>query len=699
MILSNYLPRIGLLTGFILAGTIQAAFLQPVPMVRAEVLTGQSLEKPVLADSTVVELPELTVSGEAAAPPVPGRSVINTASVTVRDPGSLADLGNLLPSSRVAVNSRGESTLMIRGAPERHVQTFLDGIPLNLPWDERTDLGTIPIIGGAGLEGRRGLPTLLAGPGVLAGSVRILPPRLAGAQQQTRLNTTLGDGGMKRVGLMHQRTAGQWTLLGAGSWQDREAWILPTDGSDGSVPKPARTERFNSDLSQTSLLLRASRPVAETGRVNFLATAWSAEKGVPPELHLGNDARFWRYPVRRRALLGASLTLPLGQDHNWDLSGMAALDFFEQEIDPRGPDDWNAPLAVGDEYEKDLDRSGHLQGGLTRWLGETARLSLQGNARYSHHRESLIVGGPRESYAQWLTGLVIEGEFRPRSSWRLRTGAGWDHSGTPESGNKSKAATFHEPALSLRLSREISSRSEIYTSFSRRSRFPSMRELYSGALDKFVPNPNLIPERQDLLETGLTARGTGWNLAAACFLQNLTDGIEKTKLPEEDPLHPLNQFMRVNRTSIRVPGVEFSGRLHSNNNLEIALQHTILSARVQENGSYSRPAEDRPDYLSLAEAGWNPFAGPGAHLEAVVTGPRWSSDATDPIDGLRRLPAGLIWNLRLSYPWNLSHFLVGQETKIELHVRLNNIFDQQVNYQTGLPGPGRMVSFGASAGF
>jgi iron complex outermembrane recepter protein len=656
--------------------------------------SAQTASTPDSTGVDIVELPELTVSGEAAAAPIPGRAVINAPSVTVRDPGSLADLGGLLPSSRVAVNSRGESTLMIRGAPERHVQTFLDGIPLNLPWDERTDLGTIPITGGGRIEGRRGLSTLLEGPGVLAGSVRILPPRLNGASEQTRLNASMGQDGRKRSGFLHQRAAGQWTVLGAGAWRDQDDWHLP-DGLPGGVPADTATDtRFNSDLNQTSLLLRASRPVAETGRLNILATTWSAEKGVPPEMHLGDEARFWRYPVRKRALLGASLARPLGTSRQWDLTGMAAVDFFKQEIDPRGPELWDTPRVAGQDYEKDLDRTGHLQLGLTRWVGEYSRISLQGNARYSHHRESLIVGGPQESYAQWLTGLVAEGEFRPVRRWVLRAGAGWDHSATPESGDKSRAEGFHEPALSLRLGRELSQRSELYASISRRSRVPSLRELYSGALGRFVPNPELVPERQDLLETGWTARGTGWSVAGAAFLQTLHDGIEKTALPGPD-----RQFMRVNQTSIRVPGVEFSGRWRSHTNLEIALHHAILSARVEEDGSYDRPAEDRPDYLSLVEIGWRPYAGPGAHLESVVTGPRWSADATDPVDGMIRLPAGVIWNLRLSWAMDSPLGSAAADAELAFHVRWDNLFDQRVDYQTGLPGPGRTLSAGLSANF
>jgi len=77
-------------------------------------------------DSTVTTvLPELVVSGEAAAPPVPGHAKISEVEVNLQDPASLADLGALLPSARVSTNSRGDRHLMIRGAPERHVPSSI----------------------------------------------------------------------------------------------------------------------------------------------------------------------------------------------------------------------------------------------------------------------------------------------------------------------------------------------------------------------------------------------------------------------------------------------------------------------------------------------------------------------------------------------------------------------------------------------
>jgi len=565
---------------------------------------------------------------------------------------------------------------MIRGAPERNSQAFLDGIPLNLPWDERVDLETIPITGVGRLEGRRGLPSLLDGPGVLAGSVRILPPQLNGLKERTLVSIAAGEHGLGRANLTHQREAGAWDLLGAGSMQKRDAWPLP--GGDEL--------RQNSDLKQYSLLLRGSREVSGTGRLNLLATGWSGEKGVPAELHLGDDARFWRYPVRKRALFGASLALPFGE---WDLSSLVAADFYEQEIDPRGPNNWGAPLAEGDDYEKDFDRTGHAQLGLTRWLGAASRLSFQGNVRYTQHREILVFGGPTNSYAQWMTGLVMEGEHHFGQDWGLRAGAGWDHAATPESGDKNKAGGFNAPALNLRMSRQLGLRSELYLSASRRSRFPSLRELYSGALGRFVPNPDLLPEQQDLLEAGVTAQSNTWHFTGAAFLQYLHDGIEKVALAGPD-----RQFMRVNRTEIRVPGLEVAGGWRMRPDLEVTAQHTIMAARVEVDGSFDQPAEDRPDYLSHVGVSWRGFTGPGALIEAAVTGPRWSADTTDTDDGLTRLPAGVNWNLRLSWRWELGGDAEFPGTELEAHLRLDNVFDQWTDYQVGLPEPGRIFSGG-----
>jgi len=620
-------------------------------------------------DTLLGDLPALVVSGESAAAVAADRTLLDPPQLARLDAPSLAALGSALPSTRVAVNSRGDALPMVRGAPERHVQTYLDGIPLNVPWDERVDLETVPAVAVGLLAGTRGPATLLDGPGALAGSVRLLPPAPTD-RPSTTLRGAGGTGGLGRAEALHQRPAGAWHLLGAGAWQMRDAWPLP-DG-DG--------DRENSDLEQWSLLLRGARRVRGDGQLSLLATGWTAEKGVPTELHLDPaDARYWRYPVRERALFGAVLTLPLDARGDWDLGAAASADYFHQEIDPRGPDGWGAPEEVGQEFEKNWDRTGYGRLRLSRYVGSRATVALQGSARYTHHRESLEVGGPVLAYAQWLASLALEGEVRLGEPWTLRAGAGWDHTATPESGDKPGNPTDQAPALNLRLTRDLGPRTGVYAAAGRRSRFPSLRELYSGALGRFAPNPDLAPERQDQVEVGALAGGATWDLDVAAFYGRLADGIERIVLED-------HRYQRVNRGEIRVPGVELIGAWRPRSDLAVRAQHTILDARVHDGGE-ERPAEDRAAYLSLLGVDWQRPVGPGAMVEARVTGPRWSADTTSD-SGLRRLPAGVVWNLRLS--WALR----AGATPLAVHVRVDNLFDQRVDDQTGLPAPGRVLSGG-----
>jgi hypothetical protein len=47
----------------------------------------------------------------------------------------------------------------------------------------------------------------------------------------------------------------------------------------------------------------------------------------------------------------------------------------------------------------------------------------------------------------------------------------------------------------------------------------------------------------------------------------------------------------------------------------------------------------------------------------------------------------------------LSWTLVGPRTDVAVHLRADNLFDQHVAYQVGLPNPGRVLSAGLTVGF
>jgi iron complex outermembrane receptor protein len=640
------------------------------------------------AGDTLALTPEILVTAPLTQTTDPDRVLLSESVIESRGAWTVADLGPLLPDTRVSVNSRGETLFMIRGAPERHVRLTLDGIPLVVPWDGRADLSTIPADAIGTVCAVRGVGSVLDEPEALAGTVELLPVELDQDGERTRLSGYLGEAELHEGRLLHQQRRGSWSLVAALARRERRGFLVPGDRNAPFNQSGSRV-RTNSDLEQTTLLLHAMHRLRCGGRLRLTFQGMDGSRGVPPETHLAEGARFWRYPLQRRGLLGLALALPLDAAALWNLQASASADLFQQDIRSFDDATYGGPsLAPGVDYEKDRDATGYARLRLTRQLGTTSALAVQGLARATRHRESLVVDGPEEIYSQVLVSLTGELQTRLADAWELQAGAGWESAATPETGDKPGRGAADAAVLQLRLARQITTGLRLQSSLSRRSRFPSLREMFSGALGRFVPNPDLGPERQDLVELGGVASGQRWTFGVSGFASWVADGIEKVVVSTET-----QQFTRVNVDRLRTLGLEAVATWQPRPGLDLSLQHAVLQARRRVNGAYDGAAEDRPGWLTTLAATWRGTAGPLLRLEFEGLGPRESADVTDVEDGLHRLPAQVRWNLRIGYDLVRP---AGWDLGAEISCRLENVFDQRLDSQVGLPEPGRMFLAGVS---
>lgn len=617
----------------------------------------------------------------------PSGATLDAIALSARDLKSAADLGPVLPATRVLVNSRGESQFMIRGAPERQVRLWLDGIPLNVPWDERVDASLVPVDAVGSVRAVRGVGSALDGPNALAGTIELRSPLLPGDGRRTRLGFQMGESHLWEGRLLHQRRSGDWEMLAASAWRRQSGFVVP-DGLAAPFNQGSARERLNSDLEQASLLLRLRRDLQGGGAWHLLLLGTDGEKGVPPETHLEDGARYWRNPAVRRGLLGIGLSKPLGEDDRWELRADIAGDLFRQEIRAYDDATYTTPaLAPGSDYETDDDATGYARVRATRRLSEESTLAVQAMTRYAHHRESLERDGPTLDYAQLIASLTAEADIAVGDQWRLLAGGGYDRASTPETGDKPARDATGAAVAHLRVQRQVGERAVVHGSLSRRSRFPALRELYSGALGRFVPNPDLAPERQDQIETGLTARGATWEVGLTGFASYLDGGIERISLPGR-------QFQRVNLDAIRTLGLEAVVAWRPLAAWEVGAHHTILDSRRKKDGRYGEWAEDRPAYMWFVSMAWAAPWGSRLAVEGTALGPRMSADAADEVDGLRRLPAQGAMNVRLSQPLREG---IGPLTRAEIYARVNNVLDAEIDAQSGLPEPGRTLLIGVNA--
>lgn len=638
-------------------------------------LAGLAFANPAVMDTVLVE--DLVVVGQSGDQAAPSTVVFTAEAIELVSPWNAGDLEMMIPAASINVNSRGESLLMIRGAPERHITVTLDGIPLTIPWDERADLSLIPLDGVASLQAERGITTLLSGANAIAGRLDLRTQDRRGPAITVSARGASGADYSTR-GVVRSRRGG-WDVLAAASYRDRDSVVLP-DGVELPFHQGDGDLRTNTGLRQASALVRASRTWGGGERLSLLMLATDAERGVAPEGHI-EDARFWRLPLVRRGLLGLTYERPMGSD--WNLETMAALDAYAQDIREYSSSAYDDPgLVAGDELEEGRDLTAHGRVAARRFIGQASDIAFSAQVRVTRHRESVIVDGPVLEYSQRLLALACEANHTLNNNWSLRTAAGLDIAATPGTGDKPAQDARTAPTLLATVKRGFGG-SEARLSVSRRSRFPGLREMFSGALGRFVPNPDLDPEQQDLIEAGITTQQSGWDLGLTGFAANLNGGIEKTSLGD-------GQFQRVNRSIVQTSGLEFAASRRLGAGVTIGLHHALLDAVVVDDvDSVERPAEDRPNYQGALLTEWRHHTGWHASAAARWIGKRASTDITNIETGLRELGADAWLDV-----WFGKRFDRGVDSSINVKVGVRNVTDGVIWEQTGLPGAGRVLVVG-----
>ena len=250
---------------------------------------------------TVIRLAGLTVQGIRRATNPGGVSGIVTlpAELPIPPVASVEDALRKMPFILVRNNSRGMTEISVRGSESRQVAVLFDGVPLTIAWDHRTDPAVIPIMGARSLTLVRGLPSILGGPNVLGGVVEV---NLGGGAEPDYepddIRTAIGadDSGYRAVGLSGVKQAslgaGRLTMRAGAGYRSRDGFALPHEVVD---PTNVDNLRTNSDFEEMNTFASLRWGAGNGGWLSLSASGFTAERGVPPELHV-EEPRLWRYP-------------------------------------------------------------------------------------------------------------------------------------------------------------------------------------------------------------------------------------------------------------------------------------------------------------------------------------------------------------------------------------------------------------------
>ncbi len=481
---------------------------------------------------------------------------------------TLEEVLRALPIIQIRENSRGEAQPSLRGAKARQIAVLLDGVPLTLGWDARTDLSVVPLTAAESVNLIRGLSSVLYGPNVLGGVVDI---NVARGDQRLRTPTPIAlassvdqEGGTSvsaSAGRLFDVGDGQWLVRAGAGFRDRPGVALPNIELSDPAQVARLTEdgdrRLNSDVQKIDGFIATRYRGARGQWVSLAASGFTAERGVPPEFH-ESGPRLWRYPEESRFI--TAISAGTGQRTTaWgigDIEASVGIDVGSFTIEQFE----SLAFRTVEETEEGDDLTLTLRLLAEHTVGDKTDLKTAFTYGDVSHEEVLNPGG-RNEYRQrlWSAGVEVERRFDGLlgipglGATTLNFGGVLDGSDTPESGDKPPLAGLQDWGARFGFSSLLTGETlRIHGGISRRVRYPALRELFSGALGRFLANPGLQPEVLTGGELGFTMSGTHTELQVVGFRQDLSDAI--VRISVETPGGNLRQ--RVNRDRIRSTGIE-----------------------------------------------------------------------------------------------------------------------------------------------
>jgi iron complex outermembrane recepter protein len=577
-----------------------------------------------------------------------------------------------IPGVYFSRTSRNESTFRLRGFEQRQVSVFLDGVPVSLPYDGLVDVAQFV---GEDLERVRvshGFSSLLYGANSLGGSVSLAtrPPsrqpsvtgRLEGSNHRRLFGSAEASGGTDRV-----------RLSASASLERAESFSLsrdfaPTVNEEGD-------ERANSSYARRRAGLRAQYLISDAHQVGLTLSGTDNRYDVSPNA-LAERPRYWRFPMWRRGLasintqhlLGSRVALRTAWFHDGYKSVLRSFDDDTYTTQDRG-------YAFDSEYD-DYSNGVNLYPSLSVLrVGAT-------DAAFSYRRDvhrQRSGDDPFERYSTDLLTVAMEQDVDWTDGFSMMMGINMNHLRPLVVEGQSAGGPLTEVngqwALMVQHGSTVSSRYAL----ARKSRFPTMKELYDSRLGRNVPNPDLRSEVAVHGEVGLDAAWKAWRGGLSVFRSEVRNLISDVAVG-----NGLLQLQNIHRA--RMEGIEVDAR-HQDRRGLVGLNYTYLRA---VNRSRDRDS-DRLMYR------------PAHRVNGMV-----SVRASDRLrlGGEVSYTAGQYYQNPDSREWERLNDMTWLTVRVEgelrqgvgWYLRIDNALDATYFSEFGVPLPGRETSVGLKVG-
>jgi len=606
------------------------------------------------------------------------------------EPILFSEIKQILPTALVYTNSRGEMLINLRNSDERQLGLFFDGMTLNVPWDNRFDMTFVPMDIIGSIVVNTNPSSILYGANVLAGVIDIATIE--------RKNNGFG-GSFRLSGNDASTMSGSFTLdakfnkfnfIANVGYTESDGFLLSSNMPQMPNQTLNTNLRTNTDYKMLNTYIRGEYHFSEKSKYGLSLNYTNGEKGIAPEGY-NPDARFWRYPDWNRTILTLNGVSTFSEEKEMSLRSTLWYDYFTQTINSY------SDITYKDLLEKQIDEDNSFGGrfifSTNTFANQNLRIVL--NGLYSEHNEK--IKSPSDSLKSDLdfSSLLISGGADYNFNWKkylLSFGLTYDYLLTPKTGAflENENEDYSDFGAYASFSYLQSENLRFIANLSRRTRFQTMREAYSGALGKFLVNPDLKPENAINAELKTIYELNNLEISGALFGRFSNDLIiQKTII---DPADGKKKKQRFNLSESQNYGIDLNASYRFPFNLTATLYFMYMYSTGKEEGTKIEHLEYKPEILSDLFLDYNFSFGLDLHGEVLFTGEQWgfnvATDAFEKIDPTFQL-----------------NFIISQKIPIstefspKIYLKINNITDEYIQTRIGLPEPGRMFYFGISSQF
>jgi len=631
----------------------------------------------VIASEVIDELTVISQNTENRAMKI--TTLIDKKELDKNAPTVLSDIFLNKPIIGMRSNSRGETVLRFRGSDERQTAIFLDGASLSIPWDGRIDLGLLPVGMIDFVNISKGAVPIEYGSNAMLGAVEILSFNDC-ENRACSFKGEYGSNGMQSYNVANAKAIDDYQLTFAGSYRKRnnfsysEREVIPFAPVNGN-------ERINTDSESFSSWLSIGRQLESTSfKLSYLLV--DAKKGVPPAGHIDPNKkkpRYWRYPEWK--LEQTTFNLIHNVNNNTFIKMASWFQGFTQDIDQFS--DMTYKLLEITKNDKDNTKGLRVilntdrQQFSARFVG-----NYQSTKHFQQEKEpqslSTLSG---LKYSQDLFSLGAEIDISVSEELQVSLGSSYDKFKTPETGGRNSQPNLSNWASNLILEWHLDSNFYASLSIGDRVRFPTLRELYGVALEKFIINPNLKPESAVITDLSFSWQLDNLPLSinTTFWSTKINDAISKKQILENGKWFD----QRYNIAGSRGKGFSFDTIYSVSDKMQIQLNGNLQSheAEIGQDGL-------RPPILLRPETQLN-----------LVTDYKWSDQFSIRLS-LQRISGSLdedvggkLVTLQSSNRIDMN-FFVNINDSWKMYIALNNLNDTLILPQLGFPGIGREYRIG-----